>query len=526
MPEHVYDVPYFGYEKPHKDALVKMHVRKSNHLQWKCLRRGEPSVIVASQGDAAADMTEKEWHNARGEGPPGCGKSTILRAYCWFYASTLRLNVIHIFLNSDMASWALLRPAADGGCEACYGVLRAYEQFDVLDELISMLNGSVSLLVLDGLRNDETSKQWVRAATTTSKTMNEPYRIIFMSSLQMDLKWNDFGTSLPEKIEPTFESWSLEEYHQACGNDGLWQSVSQFILASPGDDKTKSIKNKFAYAGGSARWMFSVTLTTVCQIIDEAVEKVQSFDDLIAGNLGPKSATTVNSLRGIRIPSALQYKGTPQLVSRYAYQAIARYASQQVASELWHWAQTTGNNAFIGWAYEACCISNWVKGEACVDLPCEYLNTVTTEIYGKSGNHKHVVKVFSTVQPFRLKFPKVAADGIHGLTLSSQILIPAGKKLDGRFMIVPVSCKHPCFDIVFVLDQHVYCIQCTIKQSHSRKLAAIASLIIEIEKYIKVVSVHLVACVHESKFSSFEFEDPEFVDLGRKDIVCWKCSHS
>jgi hypothetical protein len=195
-------------------------------------------------------------------------------------------------------------------------MLGDYKHFEALEELISMV-GSVSLVALDGLRNDDNSKEWVRAVETTSRTkQDDTYSIIYMSSIQMDFKWDKWELLEPKKIQPAFLSWSLEDYKEACNDDGLWKSVLQFIPVLENQDQIMAIENKFTYAGGCARWMFSAPVHKICELIVDAAQKVQSFDDLICGNFGHKSATALNSLRNISSESPALPHGQFQLVSQ------------------------------------------------------------------------------------------------------------------------------------------------------------------------------------------------------------------
>ena len=84
-------------------------------------------------------------------------------------------------------------------------------------------------------------------------------------------------------MQPAFLSWSLKDYKEAC-NDGLGKSASQFIPMLENQDKIMAIENKFTHAGGCARWMFSALVPKICGLIDDAAQRVQSFDDLICGN--------------------------------------------------------------------------------------------------------------------------------------------------------------------------------------------------------------------------------------------------
>jgi hypothetical protein len=532
---HVYDVPYFGYEKtlttetrgkPYTapGEAVKMYVRESTHLQWEFLCRGGP--LCESDQDNL-------WQSVRGEGPPGCGKSTELRALCWYSASVKKLNVLHILQNSGLIYWTLLRPCADGGCEIClceicFGMLGDYKHFEALEELISMV-GSVSLVALDGLRNDDNSKEWVRAVETTSRTkQDDTYSIIYMSSIQMDFKWDKWELLEPKKIQPAFLSWSLEDYKEACNDDGLWKSVLQFIPVLENQDQIMAIENKFTYAGGCARWMFSAPVHKICELIVDAAQKVQSFDDLICGNFGHKSATALNSLRNISSESPALPHGQFQLVSQYAYQAIARCASKQVASQLWRWAETLDNNAPMkGWAFEARCINDWINGAGGIDVTLQYLDTVTAEEYGRSDMSKHTAKKLSPGPELQLNIPKISSASRYDLSLDNKILTsakPANELYGTNIIILPTSCLHPCFDIVFISNKNIFCVQCTMQEKHSRKMDAIKHLVEEVEKFIKPVNIHLVACVYGPSFSSFEFEWPIFANLGGRDVTCWKFS--
>ncbi len=251
----VYNVPYFNIKmQDGQRKNVKMHVRSATSLQWKFVRAGE-----------ATNMDGQEsWVNVYSDGPPGCGKTTFERAYCWYTAGVLKQNVLYIQQNPDAVTFSLLRACKDNNCEICFGTAVGDPNAS-LNYLISKI-GKVSLVVLDGLWNNDKSTAWIQAVAT--KSLEIPFRIIYTSSMQLDMKWDLFQSKTAKMMQPAFESWSLEECLQACENDNFWNAVSQFIPMSSGEDRKKAVENKFLYAGGSARWMFSYTIEEVCQVID------------------------------------------------------------------------------------------------------------------------------------------------------------------------------------------------------------------------------------------------------------------
>ncbi len=101
---HVWDVPYFTYEKTHATEtkrklctapgeVVKTYVRESAHARWK---------FICSGGPLCERDQDNLWHSVRGEGPTGCAKSTELRTLCWHSACVKKLNVLHILQNSGL----------------------------------------------------------------------------------------------------------------------------------------------------------------------------------------------------------------------------------------------------------------------------------------------------------------------------------------------------------------------------------------------------------------------------------------
>ena len=78
---------------------------------------------------------------------------------------------------------------------------------------------------------------------------------------------------------------------------GLSNGVAdETIAALQGEDREELIKEKFFYAGCSARWMFNYTAAKVKDTIGKQFRKCTSFMALTAGGGGDASKTAVNLL--------------------------------------------------------------------------------------------------------------------------------------------------------------------------------------------------------------------------------------
>lgn len=189
----------------------------------------------------------------------------------------------------------------------------------------------------------------------------------------------------------------------------------------------------------------------------------------------------------------------------------------------------------MGWAYEARCISEWNSATSSTKFSLKYLDTVP-----EATNKQHKPNSDSTCSPAGslTKGKRRNSDSILEVALGDQplnrrcLLTDTGivpDDLDMRnfgevdLVLLPSRWNQGGFDAAFVKDKDIYFVQCTIRETHSRKVRLIQVLVDSLlKKGFTVESVNLVACVLSGSFSNFEFNACEGETKQGTKIVCWK----
>jgi hypothetical protein len=94
-------------------------------------------------------------------------------------------------------------------------------------------------------------------------------------------------------------------------------------------------------------------------------------------------------------------------------------------------------------------------------------------------------------------------------------------------ILLPLLSNHGCFDVVFVKSNAIYCIRCTIKEDHSRKIDFIYSLLDSLKsKSLIPEGINLIGCVPRESFEKFHSEEVSQLDSrSGPEIKFWKTSY-
>mmetsp|Transcript_1099 Transcript_1099/g.2366 ORF Transcript_1099/g.2366 Transcript_1099/m.2366 type:complete len:150 (-) Transcript_1099:1155-1604(-) len=91
--------------------------------------------------------------------------------------------------------------------------------------------------------------------------------------------------------------WSLEQYRAACSFSPFFESVrrklNDGVRTAPWEEL---IERRFHYAGGNARWMFSVTQKELVDIIAIHIAQVPNVQSLFSGVVRENSTESINHL--------------------------------------------------------------------------------------------------------------------------------------------------------------------------------------------------------------------------------------
>jgi hypothetical protein len=224
-------------------------------------------------------------------GPPGTGKSVAGFA---FAASVDRAEWTVIWLKlSDLPP---LISIFEGNQQ-----YTAYTSYEFVRDFLGRAGGSQKcLLIVDGflksnIQHDQTGKdaQFWRIRDEYN------HRLIIISSMSSRSILNDGEDRLNRVKEHLVPSWTLREYFDAFRIPDLHSSVSSFLDSPPGNSVQglqELIKQKFFYAGGSARYMFQFALEDVTESLDKALVSIPSKPSEGYFMMSSRAGNAVNSL--------------------------------------------------------------------------------------------------------------------------------------------------------------------------------------------------------------------------------------
>lgn len=451
------------------------------------------------------------------QGPPGIGKSLLSRGLCAYSHFAEGKDICFVQLSLRGCHVTILQQV-NGQFGFQFHLLAKDWAVEALSDAITQKSPNMSMIVMDGVQQNSFEKS-VQLATSVSDCQNDNgirCQIIFVTSQQVDFtKKHQMGPQLQQHLRPIHPppvSWTLEEYITACNNQQLWGQVAktlsgQIQVCSAGD-RLNFLKEKFFYCGGSARWMFNLSIFEIVGTIDSKVEEMFSLPQFMSGSAGMSSPLAVNTLYQ-------QFGGSSSrmsfFISEYAMRRIVERTADEAANYMWNWATASNHPPVRGLAYEGKCIAAWKNSTMMLNL--KYLDTLTMT----SPN-------ITTISKERRKKPKM----IHSkgqaqsvLSLDAQGVLDTTHLKPGStdIVIIPGKWNQECFDFAFIQGTEIYCVQCTLQTSHSRSISAIGDIVKACrDKLISVEVAHLVALTNTD---SFDFEKTEKFAAGLKKIMCW-----
>jgi len=188
-------------------------------------------------------------------GPPGTGKSSLVWAWCCWYACQGQNNI----------RWIHLRKSGKVSIVDFSGGSFKAETSGLRDLQKKFMDTTASVLVLDGITQAHNlygdASVWLEQETSQ--------RLIVVSSLQFTLPKEDLKEDKMEEI--SLSGWTKEEYMEACKDATFFNSVKSNLDAdTTATEIEEQIGAKFFIAGASARWMF-------CLNSKEAIEDARTF---------------------------------------------------------------------------------------------------------------------------------------------------------------------------------------------------------------------------------------------------------
>eukprot|EP01125_Pyxidicula_operculata_P001299 TRINITY_DN11197_c0_g1_i1.p1 TRINITY_DN11197_c0_g1~~TRINITY_DN11197_c0_g1_i1.p1 ORF type:complete len:239 (-),score=17.03 TRINITY_DN11197_c0_g1_i1:375-1091(-) len=174
-------------------------------------------------------------------GPPGSGKSCI--TWLWSCITSSTKSIRWIYLGSVIHKFCDLKKSSIFGPSPYKDRKNTIENWDG------------DILVLDGITNIKTDI----VISATSWWLSKPSRKLVLVSVQMYIRVEEVET---EKIlEFHMPSWTLDEYRAAMACPEFSESIEEKL--GDGESIEGKLMNKYVVAGGSARWMFGLSLDKV-----------------------------------------------------------------------------------------------------------------------------------------------------------------------------------------------------------------------------------------------------------------------
>jgi nucleoside-triphosphatase THEP1 len=243
-------------------------------------------------------------------GMPGVGKSWTV--WAWVieqYLANKSLLWIHVvrFINGDHVCLKL---------DPKTGRIKKLSSSN-MDDLVNYARESEQdIVIIDGVYGAiDKHKDLVVAALPQITTLSTR-RTVVVASLAFDHKYmEEIGSNFNIEIFK-MSPWTLSEYELACDNYNLFESIKMnldavteqeiinrdcYINAQNTVEKSKILrdellKEKYYYAGMSARWMFGKTTKRVTQLIKTIINSFDMVNREGQFSAGDSSSTCSNSL--------------------------------------------------------------------------------------------------------------------------------------------------------------------------------------------------------------------------------------
>ena len=313
------------------------------------------------------------------DGLPGTGKSTTL---LWSLQRPKHQQRKVIWIHYGREKMVTAMAIKEGGSRTLTEVVTTPMSM----EEFSPYYINADVLVIDGVNDDiylSCKKELVKFWRAGDNAKNKCAFISMSSKIKRELtherrmlaKKQESGAGTAEEYF-TMHSWILDEYMSAFLSNG--QKTRVFVENSAIFDQewdievdgaqqsgTKRIRDgrkkmssveevinqKFAYAGGSARWMLQMSTDKIEEEIDDWIQQSKDKMKLLSFSLGPKSSQAKTHLySSFRSPTGVTKYA---MVSERATQLIVDECGTNGIRALYQHALSLQNPSFLGWVVEA-----------------------------------------------------------------------------------------------------------------------------------------------------------------------------
>jgi hypothetical protein len=266
------------------------------------------------------------------EGSPGTGKSSLVWAWACSMAREEKTLWLHYnkFGNIDIATL--------NGFEIKFQ--RGYNCS--ITALVKEIK-DLDIIIADGVRKDHKE---LLGPLLNWLYFNDQKRLVLVSSLELALSSEDLDHS-----EFLMESWTIEEYREACKQQELLESVMTNLLKDEDDASpllNDLISRKFYWAGSNARWFFGTNIQKSIEDINKQIRKVGDPLNILSGQSGSSSFAVVNHL-GSSFKNKIITKG---IVSEYVAVSLTLQCELKVVRTFLNNADVKRNPSMLGWITE------------------------------------------------------------------------------------------------------------------------------------------------------------------------------
>ena len=299
----------------------------------------------------ALDKFESETDSKTGfdvQGSPGVGKSSGVWAWlCYQYSKRKIANPAAG--GEAFAVWIHMRPEL-----ATRVVVLEKESIFwtdmTMDLAVSFLESfDARFLVLDGYRRDGVQHSKLREVAFMKKQTSVCQ---FLTVRSMAVKIYSTENKICGIGWYEVCPWSLEQYQKAASYPEFLTIVQSKLSASNGlsaGEVMMLIEKKYYYAGGNARWMFSMSQEELLAEIDVQFAGVSNVEDLLRGRVGVTSAVSSNHLL-VRYKSGQRF--TVFIISKFVASLLLSGSETAVYKIMYSMAMQQANPSFLGWVVE------------------------------------------------------------------------------------------------------------------------------------------------------------------------------
>lgn len=324
--------------------------------------------------------------------------------------------------------------------------------------------------------------------------------------------------------------WDIEEDDQAKKHN---RNTADKKRRRDGKKKMSSIHQvitqKFAYSGGSARWMLELSTPEIDVAIRQCLRECRNLDDLMTFSLGPESTVAkthmyFSSAEGMQTDQAVYFGDATvySMVSERATVLAVKQHGRNGIKLLYQHAASLNNPSFLGWVVEADLMDRCTSGR--LELRTRY-GSVIIETQNGAPTEFDYDYLSSILEG------AVAMEDGDAMDEEPEIISEMKKLVPGKGetrACKPTAWNQGGYDVVFItVSEHdekrivVRFGQVTKSDSHSLKLKFFAKFLEFLKAaHYTVDSVEIAFIVPLSKINNFE------VRKGQVESSGWLAHHT